>query len=324
MLRPPALLALFALTLVAGCSGGADEPPGDIAFSVNDGGWNEIWVMAADGSERTRLTDTEPPENDAAGSAGPAWSPDGSRIAFAAQVGTLEEDQRLTEIYVMRSDGTDKRRLTTNETVDASPSWSSDGAQLAFTRIVEPGSATARSGIFVLDADGGNERRLTGSAVPSFDYSPAWSPDGSEIVFVRAELTSSGARGGIYVVSAAGGAPRKLTDDGSEPAWSPDGTRIVFTSTRDGFGQTCFHECGPSGEIYVLDLETGDTQRLTETGANDSSPAWSPDGTAIAFSSDRSNPEQHEIEIYVMRATGEDVRRLTRNDVWDGEPAWRP
>lgn len=71
-------------------------------------------------------------------------------------------------------------------------------------------------------------------------------------------------------------------------------------------------------------METGDTQRLTETEANESSPAWSPDGSLIAFSSDRSNPDEHEIEIYVMQANGDDVRRLTENEVWDGQPAWRP
>jgi Tol biopolymer transport system component len=113
-------------------------------------------------------------------------------------------------------------------------------------------------------------------------------------------------------------------DDASDPDWSPDGTRIAFTSYRDGFGRTCFHECAISGEIYVLDVESGETERLTESEANDVSPAWSPDGSLVAFTSDRSDPEAHENEIYVMTATGDDVRRLTDNTVWDLEPAWRP
>ena len=323
-------LALVVFAFVAACgegNGGEAEPSGgEIAFTVNDTGWNEIWLMAADGSERRRLTEVEPPENDAAGSGGPAWSPDGTHIAFAAQLGTLDEDQRLTEIYVMRADGTDVRRLTTNESVDGSPSWSPDGERIAFTRITEPGSASARSGIVVMDADGGKEVQLTQAELPSVDASPAWSPDGTEIAFTRAAPAAGSERPrvGIYAVSPEGGEPRKLADDAFDSDWSPDGTQIAFTSFRDRFGQMCFHECGISGEIYVLDVESGETERLTESEANDSSPVWSPDGRLIAFTSDRSDPEAHENEIYVMTAAGDDVRRITNNTVWDLEPAWRP
>lgn len=335
MTSPPRIdvgtaLALVVFAFVAGCGGddGGDREPGrgEIAFTVNDAGWNEIWLMAPDGSKRRRLTDVEPPENDAAGSMSPAWSPDGTHIAFAAQIGTREEDQRLTEIYVMRADGTDRRRLTTNESLDGSPSWSPDGERIAFTRITEAGTASARSGIVVMDADGGNEVQITQAALPSFDLSPAWSPDGSEIAFTRAAPTagSDDPRAAIYVVSPEGGEPRKLTDDGAEPEWSPDGTRIVFTSYRDDFGRTCFHECSTSGEIYVLDVESGETKRLTESEADDRSPAWSPDGSLIAFASDRSNPEEHANEIYVMTPSEDGVRRITENEVWDLEPAWRP
>lgn len=108
-----AIPLVAALAFVAGCGGGDGEDAaagsGEIAFTVNDTGWNEIWLMEPDGSERRRLTEVEPPENDAAGNMSPAWSPDGTQIAFAAQIGTREEHQRLTEIYLMRGDGTDKR-----------------------------------------------------------------------------------------------------------------------------------------------------------------------------------------------------------------------
>ena len=224
-----AIAILAALVFVAGCAGGDDETAGDqIAFTVNRAGWNEIWLMAADGTERARLTELEPPQNDAAGNGDPAWSPDGSQIAFAGQIGTTTEDPRRTEIYVMRVDGTGRRRLTTNDALDGNP------------------------------------------------------------------------------------------------AWSPDGKSLAFVSYRDGFGRTCFHECSTSGEIYVLEVETGETRRLTRSQASDGSPAWSPDGRRIAFVSDRSNRQQHAYEIYVMGPSGEDVLRITRNAVWDLEPVWRP
>jgi Tol biopolymer transport system component len=319
-------LAVLAFTVGCGGGGGESEGSGQIAFTVNDRGWSEIWLMASDGSERRRLTEVEPADSDAAGSTSPAWSPDGTQLAFAARIGR-EEDPRLTELYVMRADGTDRRRLTKNHALDGLPTWSPDGERIAFTRIAEPGTASAGSGIVVIDVESGREEQITDVALPSFDLSPAWSPDGSEIVFTRGAPSGGSVHPStaLYLIRPDGSGLRKLADDGSEPAWSPDGSRISFTSYRDSFGQTCFHECSTSGEIYVLDVGSGgEVERLTRSRANDSSPAWSADGASIAFVSDRSNPSDHENEIYVMTTTGRDPRRITENKVWDLEPAWQP
>jgi TolB protein len=176
----------------------------------------------------------------------------------------------------------------------------------------------------VFNADGGNEVQLTHAVVPTFESAPAWSPDGSRIAFARVDVTSGfdHPRAAIYTIRPDGAGLRKLADGGVEPDWSPDGMRIAYTSIRDSFGRTCFEECSPSGEIYVMDADGSDQRRLTRTEADDRAPAWSPDGRFIAFVSDRSSPRRHENEIYVMKADGGDIHRITRNGVWDLDPDW--
>ena len=97
------------------------------------------------------------------------------------------------------------------------------------------------------------------------------------------------------------------------PSWSPDGTRIVFSSDRKGDWVNY--------EIYVMDDDGGNLQRLTENRNNDWSPSWSPDGKRIAFSSDRKG-DFESFEIYVMDADGGNQQNLTNHPRNDGGPAW--
>ena len=148
--------------------------------------------------------------------------------------------------------------------------------------------------IYVVDADGGNQRNLTNNRHD--DYQPSWSPDGKRIVFVSVR----DGNGEIYVMNADGKNQQRLTNNphrDQHPSWSPDGKRIVFSARRDGHFRNVL---GLTYEICVMDADGGNQQRLTENHGNDKSPSWSPDGKRIAFDSSRDGGS----EIYVMDADG--------------------
>ncbi len=246
-----------------------------------------IYVMDADGSNQTRLT------RGPWGDWSPAWSPDGTRIAFES-----DRDGDL-EIYVMDADGSNQTRLTRDLANDMGPAWSPDGTRIAFES-----DRDGNMEIYVMDADGSNQTRLTRD--PSWDESPTWSPDGTRIAF-----ESWGERSGIYVMDADGSNQTRLTRgwDAWSPTWSPDGRRIAFSWWRDG-----------NDDIYMMDADGFNQTRLTRDRAGDGSPAWSPDGKRIAFDSWRDG----DLEIYVMDADGSNQTRLTRDLANDMEPAWSP
>ena len=318
-------VALLAGAFLAGCAGGSsDSQEGAIAFTVSRGGFGEIWIMDSDGNNAKQLTEPGSADTDASGNRSPAWSPDGTLVAYVGTGDAVEEDPRDQEIYVMQADGTEPRRLTNDRVPDSTPAWSPDGERIAFSTSGPLGGG----GVIVVMSADGQERaevtRLPDTRNVVVDSQPTWSPDGSLLAFTRSTYDLAGeSRTDIYTIAPTGVDERLLVEDAAEPAWSPDGERIAFTTVRDLFGLTCFHECSAAREIYVAAADGTELRRLTESEAADVFPAWSPDGERIAFTSDRSNPPAHENEIYVMDADGGDVQRLTTNDVWDLEPAWR-
>ena len=127
-------------------------------------GYDQIFVMNADGSNRRQITDNRSSD------IGPCWSPDGSKIAFSHNVDGKWND----EIYVMNADGTHPTRLTDHPASDGDPSWSPDGNYIAFVS-----RRDGNSEIYVMNADGTNLLRLTHH--PAVDTSPDWGPFGGVV-----------------------------------------------------------------------------------------------------------------------------------------------
>lgn len=279
----------------------APAPSGQIAF-VGSGG--QLQVMNADGSDVRTL-------NVGRGS-DPAWSPDGAKLAFTGDSG----------IFVTTAAGDGAVRLTTG---GMEPSWSPDGSRIAFVMVRWDSSAadpTLTQRIAVVNTDGSGFAWL--SAGP-YDDSPAWSPDGTRIAFVRSfndDLTPSA----IYIMVAANPsvmiAPSYLPQGAlcaqSAPAWTPDGQSLLFwTACPNGIGNStgfgfALANSNGSGTMTPIVSDVDETYY--------SKPAWSPDGKWIAFASPGILYEEMTSTIYVMQGKGSKAKAIGQGT----RPAWRP
>lgn len=269
--------------------------PSTIAFMSNrkDSSDFDIWVMHGDGSAAVDLTDN--PHSEGA----PAWSADGTRIAFERNDGPNDN------IAVMNRDGSTQHLLTAGpDAVDANPSWSPDGIHIAFERK----SPAGKNSIFVMNSDGSGQHPVTTSEAN--DANPSWSPDGTRIAFQR---PSPQGHTVIFVMGADGQNQHALTNGAAadtDPAWSPDGNRVVFArATQQGHSQ-----------IRVVNSDgSGDLQLTAPSESVDGAPTWSPDGVRIAFYRQEKNQMGG---VWSMKADGTDQRKLTDSPSINTLPSW--
>jgi Tol biopolymer transport system component len=272
------------------------DAQGFILFQSFRNDEDAVYVMRDDGAGTVRLL----------GGADPAWSPDTRHLAFS------QVTEKRDRLYLVEIGKAGQTRLTTGFT----PAWSPDGGRLAFADVRQ-----GQADIFVLTLNGMTEYQVTRQ--PADELDPTWAPNGQLIAFGR--------EGQIVVVNLDGTERAILSDKNawdSTPAWSPDGTRVVYSSrTRDTDGNGRI-DASDDSQIMVVTVDGQSRVPLTAfpyvpgkpTWAQH--PAWSPDGSRLAFESNRDG----QWDIFVMNADGSGVKNLTAEvkGSFNLSPCWRP
>lgn len=254
------------------------------------------------------------------------------------------QDREVKEIYIADYDGANVRRITTNRQLNITPAWSPDARTVAYTSyrrgypdiflaliyqgvqeepttkgtqnylpVFSPDGTriafvSSRGGsdseIYVMNRDGSNVRRITNN--PGIDVTPTWSPTGAQIAFTSDRAGTPQ----IYIVGADGLNLRRLTSGESyadRPTWSPAPFNEIAFSARTGRGY----------DIKVYDLAAGQTRQVTFGEGSNESPAYSPNGRHLAFSSTRTG----KVQVFTIGRDGRGLTQVTR----DGDnytPAW--
>jgi TolB protein len=257
---------------------------GRIAFPVWNGATNryDTYVARVDGTGR-HLVVAEMHQ--------PAFSPDGNWLAVNG------ERHEHMNLFIVHPDGSGLKEISQN-LEDNLPYWSPDGKSLTFS---STSYNDRQSRVFVIDEvpfEGRGERGRPLNYGPGDvrgEY-PAWTRDG-RIVYKGCDSTVEPVRCGLFIIPTGHGAQttEQLTEDSQDTAPAVHADKIAFASNRDG-----------NWEIYIMNNDGSELQRLTNNAADDGLPAWSPDGDAIAFVSNQGGAWA----VWVMSPDGSNRRKL--------------
>ncbi|MGZ9221400.1 MAG: hypothetical protein ACXW4Q_04780, partial [Anaerolineales bacterium] len=281
---------------------------GQIAFASARSGLPQIFLSNADGTTLTQLTTMEN------GACQPSWSPDGSQLVFISPCSRraefFETAYRESSLYLVNSDGTGQKSLTTVPGSDFEPAWSPDGKRIAFTSVRD-----GNKQIYVLDVNSLAITRLT-NANPDIESSqPAWSPDGKLITYMVKRVSTYQ----VWAMTDTGQENVQLARNGQAlwdflPVWSPDGKTIFFNQRWSNPTRPWLMK------VNYEDLELEPTRLNFPVPIED--VELSPDGLWLVFEG-RDNGTGN-WDIYFMTIAGSGRTRLTTDPEVDFDPAWRP
>ena len=280
------------------------ERDGKLAFQSRLGAME---LIDPDGSGSVTFDPCRPPSCNADD---PAWSPDGSRIAFLVARGGSGHSSPTQYLYVADAAGRAQRSLarcgTCGTQWGAHLGWSRDGRSIIFSRDAGP---RGQQSLWIVATTGGTPRRLTNCG-RSYCVDPVWSPDGRRIVFTRGDGNGPS---WLFTIRPDGSGLARIAL-GADPQWSPDGRQVVYDGLQG---------------IAVTDAQ-GSSPRLLlaqRTGYGPGVPSWSPDGAKIAFFNTPGTPGHFRAEVWTMNADGSAPTRLYRSgccvSVW-AAPVWSP
>ena len=267
---------------------------GKVAFSSNESGNYELYLVDANGKNRIQLTNNSGDDLD------PTWSPDGKSLAF------LSNRDGNFEIYSISMNGSNEVRLTNTASDEFDPVWSPSGLKIAFSSAVD-----GNLEVYSINANGSGQTNLTQNRAD--DAFPTWSPDSTRIAF-SSDRTGNAE---IFVMNADGSGQTNISNNPANddfPAWSPNGRFIAFSSDRfQGF------------DVFIMNPDGNNQVRLTDGSKEESYPSWSPDSSKILYTA--GTLEKNSLgnnDLFVLTLNGNSQNSVARGSADEIFPDWQP